>query len=245
MTALSYMTYLDWAQHGTAMDRQSALIREWLGTPPYVFAVADTSKLRGKPADMQTIDFLSPTPSHSTIVNITDLARQNTSGAASSGRVVVMHPDDERELDATRRLAENGEYERIFVMIWTGQDHIRPWLDGQNAINLGTGEVPHPLDPALTEAGRWIVDVEYNGLSSGRGKDTVVHLVRDFAADGVPTDPALWLRTYFAAGGSFRHAPSLEKLVREIRDGVRHRVTQRFQGNLVQHIRNRLEDPTE
>lgn len=242
MTAIAYMNRSDWAQNGRGMKDQSAVIREWLGPEPYVFAVVDTNQLgpRGRTGDVETIEYLSPSPAARHIANIVDLPKKSMIEQNKPMALLVIHPYDERELDATRRLVEDGSCERLFVMLWTGQDRIRSWLDGQNALNLGTGEAGHHLDLALVEAGRRIVDVEYNGLGSGRGKDTVVHLVRAFAADGVRADPDLWLRAYFAAGGSFRNAPSLEKLVREIRNGVRHRVTQRFQDNVVQSIRDQL-----
>jgi hypothetical protein len=37
MTELGYMVREDWAQHGTTMIPQSAVIRDWLGDPPYIF----------------------------------------------------------------------------------------------------------------------------------------------------------------------------------------------------------------
>src|SRR4051794_25346409 len=44
MTELAYMVREHWAQRGTAMRQQSAVIREWLGNPPYIFATADRKK---------------------------------------------------------------------------------------------------------------------------------------------------------------------------------------------------------
>jgi len=44
MTELAYMVREDWAQRGTAMRQQSARIRDWLGSPPYVFATGDRKK---------------------------------------------------------------------------------------------------------------------------------------------------------------------------------------------------------
>jgi hypothetical protein len=229
------------------MREQSAVIREWLGPEPYLFAVVDTNQLttRGRTGDVETVEYLSSSPATRHIANIVDLPKRGMTEGNKQTAVLVIHPYNERELDATRRLFETGTCDRIFVMVWTERDRIRPWLDGQNAINLGAQEAKSPLDPALVEAGRRIVDVEYNGLSSGRGKDTVVHLVRAFAAEGVPATPDRWLRAYFAAGGSFRHASSLERFVREVRDGVQHRVTQRAQANLVQSIRDQLHEDGE
>jgi len=242
MTDLAYMTRSDWAQNGSAMETQSAVIRHWLGPELPVFAVVDTKQLtpRGRTGDVETIDFLSPPPAPRRVVNIGDLSGLGETSATKRLSALVIHPYDERDLDATQRLVGAGIFDRLFVMLWAERDCIRPWLDGQNAVDLGAKEAQAPLDPTLVEAGRMIVDVEYNGLGAGRGKDTVVHLVRAFATEGVPADPDLWLRAYFAAGGSFHHAPSLEKLAREIRAGVRHRVARRFQSNVLQHIRDRL-----
>jgi hypothetical protein len=44
MSELAYMVREDWAQRGTAMRQQSAVVRDWLGHPPYVFATADRKK---------------------------------------------------------------------------------------------------------------------------------------------------------------------------------------------------------
>lgn len=83
---------------------------------------------------------------------------------------------------------------------------------------------------------------EYNGLSSGRGKDAVVQLVRAFAAEGYPAGTQPWLRAYFAAGGTFRHAESVEKLVKEMKAATRHRVKPRYRDNIVEILRERLAD---
>lgn len=84
-----------------------------------------------------------------------------------------------------------------------------------------------------------IVREEYNGLSSGHGKDTVVQLVRAFADNGYPIDADAWLRAYFAAGGSFSHAESLGKLVNEMQAGIRHRVKRRYRDDIFDIIRER------
>ena len=49
---------------------------------------------------------------------------------------------------------------------------------------------------------------------SGRGRDAVVQLVRAFSSEGCSTDVEVWLRAYFAAGGTFHHSESIEKLRR-------------------------------
>ncbi|GAB3137628.1 hypothetical protein GCM10027057_16770 [Marisediminicola antarctica] len=85
-----------------------------------------------------------------------------------------------------------------------------------------------------------MIDEQYNGLSSGRGKDAVVQLVRAFAAEGYPVDVDVRLRAYFAAGGTFRHAESIGKLIRETNAGTKHRVKQRYRDNIVEILRDRF-----
>jgi len=62
MTELSYMIRSDWAQHGTAMAEQSAVIRKWLGDPPYVFLALNLRKHDTEnDADREFVDFVAPT----------------------------------------------------------------------------------------------------------------------------------------------------------------------------------------
>jgi hypothetical protein len=96
-------------------------------------------------------------------------------------------------------------------------DVVRRWLDGQGALNLHTGEASPAPDPLMVAAAKMMVGEACNGLSSGHGKDSVVQLVRAFAAEGHRTEVDPSLRAYFAAGGSFRHAESVAKLVKEMR----------------------------
>ncbi|KQZ84128.1 hypothetical protein ASD56_08935 [Microbacterium sp. Root166] len=93
----------------------------------------------------------------------------------------------------------------------------------------------------MVEAASMMVDEQYNGLSSGYGKDAVVQLVRAFASEGLPVDPESWLRAYFVAGGDFRHADSINKLVTEMRSGVKHRVQSRYVDNIFQLISDRVQ----
>jgi|SRR6218665_287550 len=119
---------------------------------------------------------------------------------------------------------------------------VHTWLDGLGALNLHTQESAPANDPLLLAAAKMIKNEDYNGLSLGRGKDAVVQLVRGFAAEGYPVEPEPWLRAYFAGGGSFRHAESVEKLVKEMKAGTKHRVTQRHRENIVEILRERLDD---
>lgn len=48
------------------------------------------------------------------------------------------------------------------------------------------------------------------------------------ATEGYAVDNDGWLRAYFAAGGTFRHAESIAKLIGETKAGTGHRVEERY-----------------
>jgi hypothetical protein len=126
---------------------------------------------------------------------------------------------------------------RVFVLIWSPQELIRTWLDARGAINLHTGaSLPAP-DALQVAAAELVVNEQYNGLSSGRGKDAVVQLLRTFTGSGCPLDKDAWLRAFFAAGGAFRHADSVAKFVQEMRAGTKHRVKPRFRDDILDILR--------
>jgi hypothetical protein len=241
MTELAYMVREDWAQHGTMMVAQSALIREWLGEAPYLFAVADAKKFQGdRPADLETADFIASDPSTRKVFSIGELADLARHDNEINHAITVLHPYEQRDLDALASAFKHGILGKIFVMIFSPRDVVRSWLDGFGALNLHSGEVVATPDPVMVEAGRLMVSEEYNGLSSGRGKDVVVQLVRAFAAAGYPLDVDPWLRAYFAAGGTFRHGESVAKLVGEMKKGVKHRVRTPYVSNILDVLRVRV-----
>jgi hypothetical protein len=47
-----------------------------------------------------------------------------------------------------------------------------------------------------------------------------------------------WLCAYFAAGGTFRHAESIAKLIGEMKKGTKHRVRTRYVDNIVEVLRD-------
>lgn len=151
-----------------------------------------------------------------------------------------MHPSEQRDLETIQHAIEADSIGRLFVLIWSPHDTVRTWLDGEGALNLHTGESATAPDPLLVAAGKMMTNEEYNGLSSDHGKDAVVQLVRAFAAEGYQVDVDIWLRAYFAAGGTFRHAESVEKLVKEMKAGTRHRVSPRYRDNIFEIIKERV-----
>ena len=127
----------------------------------------------------------------------------------------------------------------MFVVIWSSHDMARAWLDGVGAQNLDKHSALPTLDPTQLEAARIWVNEQYNGLSGGNGKAAVVQLLRAFTEAGYPLDADTWLRTYFAAGGKFRHATAIAKVIEEMRSGTRHRVEHRYSTNIVDVLRER------
>ncbi len=240
MTELAYMVRKDWAQHGTAMVAQSAVIREWLGEPPYLFAVADAKKFQtDRPADLETAEFIAPDASTRKAFSIEELAGLGRRDEVLDHAIVILHPYEQRDLEALADAVKHDSLGKVFVMLWSLRDAVRAWLDGLGALNLHTGESLPAPDPVMVEAGKSMVNEEYNGLSSGHGKDAVVQLVRAFTAAGYPLEVDAWLRAYFAAGGSFRHGESVAKLLTEMKKGVQHRVKTRYVSDIVDVLRDR------
>ncbi|WP_241971266.1 hypothetical protein [Microcella alkaliphila] len=232
----------DWGQHGTAMIPQSALIRDWIGDAPYLFAVTDVKKFNhdDRGADVEAAEFIAPEKTDRIVFDIRELASLERDDKVIDHAVVVLHPYEQPELETIRRAVEADSLGKLFVLIWSRYDMVRTWLDGLGALNLHTHDAVPASDPLLLAAAEKIQSEDYNGLSSGRGKDAVVQLVRAFATEGFPIDPDSWLRAYFAVGGSFHHAESIEKLVKEMKAGTRHRVKSRYRDNIVEIMREQL-----
>lgn len=243
MTEVAYMVRADWGQRGTGMTTQSAIIRAWLGGPPFTFAVSDERRFgdADHDADAEAAGYIDSREMTHVVINIRQLpALSRDDGAPSS--VVVLHPFEERDLEAIRKTTTANSVSKLFVLVWSGSDSVRTWLDGVRAIDLHTSKVVGVDDPLLLAAAKMIKREDYNGLSSGRGKDAVVQLVRAFAAEGYPVAPQLWLRAYFAVGGDFRHASALQKLVQEMQSGIKHRVKSRYRDNIVAILRDQIAD---
>ena len=240
MAELAYMVREDWAQDGTAMATQSAVIRDWLGGAPYLFAVKSAAKFRSdRPADLETVEFIAPDPTSRKVFSISELVNLKHEDKILNHGIAVMHPYEERDLDTLAEAVANDRVDKVFVMIWSPTNIVRKWLDGLGAVDLDTGQTALSPDPIMVEAAKLIVMEEHNGLSSGYGKDTVVQLVRASTSAGCPLDVEAWLRAYFAAGGTFRHGESLNKLLKEMKSGAKHRVKDRFRPNIVEILHDR------
>jgi hypothetical protein len=241
MTDLAYMVREDWAQQGTAMVSSSARIREWLSDRPVVLAVTDTRKYNraGRRADLEA-EYIVPGRAGHHFVDIADLTRLADDDRVAKVAVVVLHPFDRRDCEAISEMIGSEAVGRVFVLIWSPRDIIRIWLDAHSATDMHTGaSLPAP-DAFQVAAAELMVDEQYNGLSTGRGKEAVVQLLRTFTSSGYPLDKDAWLRAFFAAGGAFRHADSVAKFVQEMKAGTKHRVKPRFRDDILDILRERV-----
>lgn len=240
MTELAYMTREAWAQEATAMVPQSAVIREWLGEPPYVFAASDPKRLREPhSADMEFINYVADEKGSQRIVGMAELRKLVQEGRSFSGALTVLHPHDEDDCELLRELIDDDRVERLFVIVWSPMDMVRIWLEGRGARNLDTRSIPEAPDPVQLEAAKCMVNEQYNGLSTGNGKAAVVQLIRAFTDGGYPLEEEPWLSAFFAAGGEFRHAESITKLISEMKKGTKHRVQQRYRPEILSILQKR------
>lgn len=241
MTELAYMVREDWAQRGTAMQRQSALILDWLGPEPYVVATGDLRQYRSPAsAHREFIEYLTQGSNRQIVVEFSSLKELREAGSKLDRPLVAVHPHEVRDCEVLRAIAQADSVGKLFAIVWHGDDMVRRWLDGFQAVNLDpdatTGSAP---DEVQIEAGRCWVDEQYNGLGHGNGKSAVVQLLRAFTLDGYPLDADTWLRAFFAAGGSFGAAAQVEKLIQEMQSGVRHRIKDRYVTDIVEVLRER------
>lgn len=246
MTELACMVREDWAQHGTTMIPQSAVIRDWLGDPPYVFATWDMKKYQSSnSADREFVQYLTPASADRRVVNLSELRALTDGDSRLVAPLVVLHPFKEADCDLVREVYAAGAVDRMFVIVWSSRDTIRTWLNGVGATNLHAAAASTAPDAVQIEAARCWVSEQYNGLGSGSGKASVVQLLRVFTAAGYPLDVDTWLAAYFAAGGGFRHAEDIEKFIKEMQRGVRHRIQERYRPDILTVLRERAEQPQE
>ena len=240
MTELAYMVREDWAQRGTSMRQQSAVIREWLGDPPFVFATTDWKRYQGESsADREFVTYIASASDKRRVIELSALGELRGSDNSLTRPLVVLHPYKTQDCDLLREIVGVASVARLFVIIWSPRDLVRTWLDGIGAVNLHTGAALEAPDAVQLEAARCWVDEQYNGLSSGNGKAAVVQLLRVFTSAGYPLDADSWLRAFFAAGGEFRHATSITKLIKEMQGGTQHRITSRYRPDILSVLRER------
>jgi hypothetical protein len=240
MTELANMVREDWGQDGTAMRQQNAVIRDWLGSPPYVFATADRKKYEADhSADREFMTYLAPDADERHVIDLSDLNELRRTDKTVTRPLIVLHPYEERDCELLREIARTESVAKLFVIVWSPRDMVRTWLDGVGATNLHTGSALEAPDLAQLEAAKCWVREQYNGLSGGNGKSAVVQLLRVFTAAGYTLDADTWLRAFFAAGGEFDEAANVAKLIKEMQTGTRHRIKERYGPDILSVLRER------
>ncbi len=240
MAELAYMVREDWGQRGTAMRQQSAVIRDWLGHPPYVVATADRKKYESdNSADREFVTYVAQAANDRNVIDLSDLNELRREDKTLTRPLIVLHPYKEKDCDLLREIVALKSVARLFVIVWSPRDLVRMWLDGVGAVNLHTRSALGAPDAVQLEAAKCWVDEQYNGLSSGNGKDAVVQLMRVFTGAGYPLDADTWLRAFFAAGGEFDEAAKVAKLIKEVQGGTQHRIKARYQPEILSVLRER------
>jgi len=182
---------------------------------------------------------LAPSHGEAILTTFSALGRFQRAGSETDQAIVLLHPYKDHECDLLREISASGAFARIFVQVWAPSDRVHTVLDSLGAVNLHTGEPAPGPDPLLLEAAKMIESVSYNGLGSGRGKETAIRLLRALKDEGYPLEKEPWLQAYFAAGGEARHAETLAKYISEMQQGVRHRVKQQKHDQLLEVLRER------
>lgn len=236
----------DWAQVGQGIESNSQRIADWLGTDPVIFAVPDIKRFNteDRPADVEAYNYLRAAGVFSAgTVGVQDLRRLARTDTDVHFNVVVIHPYGDEQYESVRRIFESKLAHRIHVLVWFGSDMIQYWLDAHQAVNVAVDAVCGASDPLRLAAAEMMVREQYNGLSTSRGKDTAVQLLRAFRRDGDDLNEKNWLRAFFAAGGDFSEAVVISRFLREIKAGKQHRIKPRFKENIVEILRSEIEGP--
>lgn len=241
MVRVSYMTWSEWAQDdGMGIPSNSARIREWLGAEsPVMFGVQDTAKVAEIGSETQAADAISPLEGDQRWANLHELHSLHRHDKVMDFPLVALFPLEARECDALRRAIAGDHLANVFVLLWGDEPLIEAYLHAIGAEHLSEPAAPAPLPAAVLAAGSMIEAADYKALAHGRGKDSVVQLVRAFRDAGYDLTTSDWLRAYFAAGGSFANAPDLQRLASEVLRGTRHRVKQAYRSDILAIIEGR------
>ena len=243
MTDLAYMMFSDWANEGKGTAESSEQIRSWIGeTDAYIFCAQKTEQLDSTNREHGTAALLleairSPRPKTIT-TRYAELSRLE--GEQFDATLIATIPHGEHETESLLRAIRARTFSKVVAIPLHEGELVNYLFDGFEATDIATGEQHESPDPLLLEAARMMVDVSYNPLSSGRGKDTVLTLIHAFRVAGSPVDKRTWLGAYFAAGGKADDALVIAKFIDEVGKGTKHRHSNRFRSNIVEIIEERV-----
>ncbi|MDQ1175000.1 hypothetical protein QE430_003307 [Microbacterium testaceum] len=243
MKRLAYIDQRDWPQPGVEMRRRVENVTTWLeGNPPLFFVSGTAQSRRGRPSAAANAARYIANGAAFELMPLTDLAAVLGSNARVDRPTIVLFPQKYEDLDLLRELVEDGHLETVLVLVRFDGVLLRTWIESQGAVNLHTGQKAPGPAPVVLEAASMMVEEQYDGLESGRGKDAVVQLLRVFTAEQHNLDDSDWLRAFFAAGGDFRNAHAVGQFAREMRDGRHHRTRTRYVEQIYQQITKRVAD---
>lgn len=162
MSELAYMVREDWGQRGTAMRQQSAVIRDWLGHPPYVVATADRKKYESdNSADREFVTYVAHAATDRNVIDLSNLNGLRRGDKTLTRPLIVLHPYEEQDCDLLREIVALESVARLFVIVWSPRDLVRTWLDGLGAVNLHTRSALGAPDVVQLEAAKCWVDEQY------------------------------------------------------------------------------------
>ncbi len=237
---LTYTTRREWAA-GFAMSSHSARVHDWLGGREHWLVTPDKARVNDRAdTDGEAATSVSPPSTRRGVVDYSDMMQVLAHGRHLPDPVVFIHPSRDDEAEVIRELVERDIVRDAFVLVWADGDVVRLWLEARSARNLLSERPATRPDALMLKAAGAIVDEEYNGLASGRGKDVTIQAVRALAAEGYPLSRDQWMRAVLAAGGTARSAQAVGRYVTEIAAGRKHRVKPAFVPDVVSVWREML-----
>lgn len=243
MTDLSYMIRSDWANFGIGIESNNQLVADRFDHKKVIVAVYNLEKFNSGEDDA-ACDVLEGVADCGLfvqdIVGTDHLMRSVERTNDSSHSILVVHPGGNDQYEAIRRMYDSGITSQVHVMTWYDHDSLRYWLDSQQALNVARGTTSKIADKLRLAATRKMVEHQYNLLSTGRGKDAVIQLLRACRQEGDELDESTWLRAFFEAGGNFREADTISRFVREIKSGKKHQTKPRYKSNILEILKNEI-----
>ena len=120
MGELAYMIRADWAQQATAMVPQSEVIRNWVGTAPYLFAVPNIARFHESTRNLEreVADFIAPEGTERSVHSIANFGELRNTDTVVERCVIVVHPRQREDVETLRELVDDGKLLKVFVLIW-------------------------------------------------------------------------------------------------------------------------------
>lgn len=98
MGELAYMIRADWAQQATAMVPQSEVIRSWVGSAPYMFAVPDLARYNKSDRNLEreVADYIAPQGTKRSVHSVANFGELRNTDTVVERCVIAVHPEGAR-----------------------------------------------------------------------------------------------------------------------------------------------------